>query len=105
MKFLTAAATMALVSSVCAAPNWGDWVRPTQCPDAECPDLECPVDTCLQQSDAEEIVNNFIAFLDHPDIPAANETAQALLAEGFFEKSDSINMLAGHPVSTSSDLG
>ncbi|KIV94232.1 hypothetical protein PV10_02019 [Exophiala mesophila] len=103
MKFLTAGATLALVSTVCAAPNWSDWVRPgacpaAQCPDAQCPDVECPVDTCLQQSDAEDIVNNFIAFLDHPDIAAANVTAQALLAEGFYEKSDSINMLAGHPI-------
>ena len=109
MKFLTAAAIMALVSTVCAAPNWSDWVRPgagpaAQCPDVQCPDVECPVDTCLQQSDAEDIVNNFIAFLDHPDIAAANVTAQALLAEGFYEKSDSINMLAGHPVSRNFEM-
>ena len=53
---------------------------------------------CLTQTDADEIVAKFISLLEHPDVAAANATAQALIGDTFFEKSDSINMLAGHPV-------
>jgi hypothetical protein len=52
----------------------------------------------LTQADADDIVAKFISILDHPDVAAANATAQALIGPNFFEKSDSINMLAGHPV-------
>ncbi|KEF63120.1 uncharacterized protein A1O9_01096 [Exophiala aquamarina CBS 119918] len=97
MKFITAAASLALASVVSAAPRWADWA-PKSCPEAQCPDVECPVDTCLQQSDAEDIVNKFISVLNHPDVKASNATAQALIGDDFFEESDSINMLAGHPV-------
>lgn len=95
MKFFTTVASLALASAVTAAPSWADWTH------QDCPDVECPEDTCLQQSDAEDIVNKFIAVLNHPDVNAANATAQALLGDDFYEESDSINMLAGHPVSIS----
>lgn len=92
---------MALASTVAAAPGWADWAQ-KDCPD--CPAADCPVDTCVQQDDAEDIVNRFIAVLNHPDVKAANATAQALLGDDFYEESDSINMLAGHPVSLSHPL-
>lgn len=95
MKFITAVASLALASAVSAAPSWADWAPKS------CPEVECPVDTCLQQSDAEDIVNKFISVLNHPDVEASNATAQALIGDDFFEESDSINMLAGHPVRTS----
>ena len=55
--------------------------------------------SCLQQSDAEKIVNTFITVMEHIDMKAANETVQDLLSDSFFETSDSINTLAGDPVS------
>ena len=53
---------------------------------------------CLSQSTAENIVGQFITILNHYDVPAANATAQALLAEDFTETSDSILSLEGRPV-------
>ncbi|KAJ9601859.1 hypothetical protein H2200_013658 [Cladophialophora chaetospira] len=53
---------------------------------------------CLTQGDANDIVGKFITVLQHTNINAANATAQALIGPNFFEKSDSINMLAGKPV-------
>ena len=89
MKFLSILAPLALASTAVALPNWRDWngAGPV-----------CPESTCLTQADAEDIANKFASVLNHPDVNAANATAQALIADGFFEKSDSINMLAGHPV-------
>jgi hypothetical protein len=89
MKLFSILAPLALASTVAAAPGWGDWHggKPS-----------CPTDNCLTQADADDIVSKFMSVLDHPDVSAANATAQALIADGFFEKSDSINMLAGHPV-------
>jgi hypothetical protein len=54
---------------------------------------------CIPQWKAEKIVSQFIEILQHPDIPAANATAQALLADDFQEISDSILSLEGAPVS------
>jgi hypothetical protein len=53
---------------------------------------------CIPQWKAEKIVSSFIEILQHPDIPAANATAQALLADDFQEISDSILSLEGAPV-------
>lgn len=79
MKFsLIAAAALGLASSAFAAPAWGN---------------------CLAQSAAEDIVNQYITILSHPDISAANATAQALLADDYQEISDSILSLEGQPVS------
>ena len=92
MKFSAIFAPLALASTVAAFPGWIDWhgKRPF------CPQVQ---DSCLTQADADNIVAKFISILDHPDVTAANVTAQALIGPNFFEKSDSINMLAGHPVS------
>lgn len=81
MKFFSVLATMALASIVSAAPGWNDW------------------NSGLTQKDAEDIVAKFSSVLTHADIPTANKTAQALIAEGYTETSDSINILAGYPVS------
>ncbi|KIW51098.1 hypothetical protein PV05_09850 [Exophiala xenobiotica] len=102
MKYLVAAASLALASAVSAAPSWADWVSSSSSSSSSdtvtCPDVVCPTDSCLQQSDAEDIVSKFITIIQHKDIDVANATAQALLADSFFEKSDSIDILAGIPV-------
>jgi hypothetical protein len=99
MKYLVAAASLALASAVSAAPSWADWASSSSSSDTvTCPDVVCPTDSCLQQSDAEDIVSKFITIIQHKDIDVANVTAQALLADSFFEKSDSIDILAGIPV-------
>ncbi|KIX03557.1 uncharacterized protein Z518_07110 [Rhinocladiella mackenziei CBS 650.93] len=89
MKFLSVLAPLALASTAAAMPRWRDWHGAGP---------KCPESTCLTQVDAEDIVSKFASVLDHPDVAASNSTAQALIADGFFEKSDSINMLAGHPI-------
>jgi len=89
MKFLSLLAPLALVSTAFAAPSpggWNDW------------------NNALSQGDATDIVNKFITILSHSNVAAANATAQALIGDGFFEKSDSINILAGFPLgSTTTD--
>jgi hypothetical protein len=52
----------------------------------------------LSQAFAEDVVAKFITILSHPDIATANATAQALLADGYSETSDSILSLEGQPV-------
>lgn len=108
MKFFTAVASLALASTVTAAPGWLEWTSSSDSDSGASSDpgsgsgsckAECPQDACLQQSDAEDIVNKFISVLNHPDVEVANAAAQELLGDDFFEDSDSINMLAGHQVS------
>ena len=81
MKFLSILAPLALVSAAVALPAWNDWNG-----------------NCVTQAEADDIVNKFASILAHSNVNAANATAQALIADGFFEKSDSINLLAGFPV-------
>jgi hypothetical protein len=89
MKFSNILASVALASTATALPSWKDWhgARPSWVGSG-----------CLTQADADDIVAKFVSILDHPDVNASNATAQALIGPDFFEKSDSINMLAGHPV-------
>ncbi|OCT47364.1 hypothetical protein CLCR_02632 [Cladophialophora carrionii] len=89
MKFSSILAPLALASTVAALPSWRDWHGAGPAWRGK---------GCLTQADADDIVAKFISILDHPDVDAANATAQALIGPDFFEKSDSINMLAGHPV-------
>jgi hypothetical protein len=56
--------------------------------------------TCVQQSDAQAIVDRFMSVMQHRDVVAANETVQALLTDDFTETSDSINTLSGQTVSS-----
>lgn len=83
MKFFGVLASLALATTTLAAPGWNDW------------------NSALTQKDAEDIVAKFSSVLTHADIPTANKTAQALIADGYTETSDSINILAGYPVSIS----
>lgn len=53
---------------------------------------------CLSDQQATFLVNTFKGMLTNTDRNGANKTAQILLAEGFVEESDSINILAGYPV-------
>ncbi len=92
MQFLSILAPLALATTAVALPGWGDWHGHGP---------KCPESTCLTQADAETVVDSFIAIIDHPDVAAANASAQKYLADSFFEKSDSINLLAGYPVSSS----
>ncbi|KIW19501.1 hypothetical protein PV08_00073 [Exophiala spinifera] len=96
MKFLGVVTSLALASTAVAAPGWTPWQQggKPQGPSS-----------CLTQNDANDIVNKFISVLDHPDVDASNATAQALIADGFFEKSDSINLLAGFPAGSDSFSG
>lgn len=52
----------------------------------------------LSQEFAEGVVAQFISILSHSDVATANATAQALLADGYTEISDSILSLEGQPV-------
>lgn len=52
----------------------------------------------LSQAFAEDVVAKFITILSHSDVATANATAQALLADGYSEISDSILSLEGQPV-------
>jgi len=52
----------------------------------------------LSQDFADDVVAKFITILDHSDVATANATAQALLADGYQEISDSILSLEGQPV-------
>ena len=85
MRFFTIAASFLAVASASALPerrgnNWHNWNK------------------CLSQDQANSIVDQFIVGLLHPDVPAANATLQALLADDFKEISDSILSLEGQPV-------
>ena len=88
MKFITIAASFTLASLAAAVPELTRLKR-----DAS------SNSTCLQQSDADGIVAKFITVMQHTDIEAANATVQDLLSDSFFETSDSINSIAGQPVS------
>jgi hypothetical protein len=92
MKFSTIVAPLALVSAALAMPGppRGGWGGLGPLP-------SCPPSNCLTQADANDIVAKFISLLDHPDIAAANATAQALIGPDFFEKSVSVSWL--HPQS------
>lgn len=84
MRFFTIAASFLAVASASALPErrWNKWNN----------------NKCLSQHQANGIVSQFIVGLQHPDVPAANATLQALLADDFKETSDSILSLEGQPV-------
>ncbi|KAK6371492.1 hypothetical protein LTS17_008742 [Exophiala oligosperma] len=105
MKLLSVIITsIALASTTIAAPGgWTQWQGGAG--GGKSGNNNNGNNNCLSQNDANDIVNKFISVLNHPDINASNATAQALIADGFFEKSDSINMLAGHPAGSESFKG
>ena len=93
MKFLSlCVAPLVLASTAAALPgNWHDWMNNNHCNNDD-------NNSGLTQDEANDIIAKFTEILEHTDVDASNVTAQALLADGFFEKSDSINTLAGFPV-------
>jgi hypothetical protein len=58
-----------------------------------------PTYTCLSSAQATNIVNTFSSFLTAPQAPDFASKANTLLADDFKDNSDSINFLAGYPVS------
>lgn len=54
---------------------------------------------CLNDAQTAWIVANFKSILTNPDRNAAAKTAGKLLDDNYVETSDSINVLAGQPVS------
>ena len=57
--------------------------------------------SCLSGPQATSIVTRFESLLTGPQAPSSNATASELLAENFTDTSDSIDSLAGYPVSYS----
>jgi hypothetical protein len=57
---------------------------------------------CLSDQQATFLVNTFSAMLSNPDRNATQATGQTLIADGYTETSDSINILAGFPLGSSS---
>lgn len=89
MQFPLVALSLILASTAAAVPSLIKFRRDT------------PLNsTCISQSDAESIVAKFTTVMEHTDVNAANQTAQDLLSDDFFETSDSINTLAGDAVSS-----
>jgi hypothetical protein len=85
MKFSSIAALTGLIASVVAAPHQ-DW-QPAG---------------CLTDARFQQLIDGFIIFLEHTNVPLANSTAQAIFAPTIMEVGDSINSLRGDPVSHSS---
>lgn len=57
--------------------------------------------SCLTRQQATWIVQQFKSVITNPNRDAAVKLASVLLDDSFSETSDSINVLAGHPVSIS----
>lgn len=85
MKLLTYLTSLVAVASAVAVParRGAEWQN------------------CLAQSEAQKLVDEYIAILSHTSssIGDANATAQAILDNGYQEISDSILSLEGQPVS------
>jgi hypothetical protein len=58
-----------------------------------------PIIGCLNQAQANTIINAFIWLLANPKATNFNATADALMSNTFTDTSDSINFMAGIPVS------
>ena len=79
MKFTLIAS--ALATAAIAAPQWGEWQG-----------------NCVSQATAESLVQGYADVLGH--VGNYTATANAILDTNYVEISDSINILAGYPVST-----
>lgn len=55
---------------------------------------------CMSDAQAAFIVKTFKSILMNPNRAAAVTTGSSLIADNYVETSDSINVLAGYPVST-----
>jgi hypothetical protein len=84
MKFASIVGLTGLVASVAAVPSKA-W-QPAG---------------CLTDARFQQLIDGFIVFLEHENVPLANSTAQAIFAPTIMEVGDSINSLRGDPVSIS----
>lgn len=90
MRFSTIFAAPLLVASAVAGPwgppggNWGNW----------------PGKNCLADSDVQDIIAGYSYLLINPTGANFNSIASSLLSDKFFVSSDSIDSLAGIPVSS-----
>jgi hypothetical protein len=57
---------------------------------------------CLSDQQATFLVNTFATMLSNPDRSATQAMGNVLIADGYTETSDSINILAGFPLGSSS---
>lgn len=94
MKFSTVTAVLATAGTAFAGllPNQGNPFSPI-------PNYPIGNGLCLTDQQAQFIVNAFKTVLTSQDRNAAKTLANALIADGYVEESDSINFLAGYPVS------
>ena len=96
MKFTRAIAALATIgSAVAGAIPTSQFKNPF----SPIPGYPMGNGLCLTDQQAQFIVNAFETILVAPNRQVANTTAQTLIADGYVEESDSINFLAGYPVS------
>lgn len=95
MKFTSTIAALATIGSAVAGliPN-GQLKNPF----SPIPGYPIGNGLCLTDQQAQFIVNAFKTILTAQDRQVANATAQTLIADGYVEESDSINILAGYPL-------
>ena len=77
-----------LVASTVASPTWGPWSGNGQGP------------VCLNDTAVNSLIDGYTYLLRFPQGADFNATANAILSDSFFVSSDSINSLAGIPVSS-----
>lgn len=80
-----------LAASALAVPSWGPW-GPGGPGGPQGPQ-------CLADKDVQNIISGYSYLLVNPQGANFNATANALLSNSFFVSSDSIDSLAGIPVS------
>jgi hypothetical protein len=105
MKFTSAIVSLALAAGALASP-----VAPVEERDIELRATSAsafkptPVLLCLLPQQATAIVNAFQYLLANPKAANFASTANALFSNDFTDTSDSINQLAGNPVSPATKL-
>jgi hypothetical protein len=108
MRFFSTVLSVALATGALATPVFqrGTWDKRAD----EVTDLAARHDTdsaftptpiidCLRPKQVTKIVNAFVYLLANPTAANFNSTALALLSKDWTDTSDSINQLAGIPVS------
>lgn len=86
-----------LVAGAMASPSWGPW-GPGGPGGPNGPPAGPP--NCLNDAQVQKIISGYSYLLINPQGANFNATANALLSDSFFVSSDSIDSLAGIPVST-----
>ena len=104
MKFTSAIASLALAATSFAAPLEAVQERDNadielRAPSTSSAFTATPIIGCILPFQATAIVNAFNYLLANPAAPNFSATANALLSSSFTDTSDSINQLAGIPVS------